>query len=191
MTQEYWSDVFTGWDVTWIGPSLWRGDGFYDSGSLTPGPTCGKPAPALNAFYCARGVGRGFVAWDRQLMEAGHSGIGDSFVYFVVAHEFAHVAQERFIADGQAPAVLVQAELQADCLAGATLAGAVRGGYLTLEVGDTDELLKSLEAAGDDHPWLGPDDHGSPAQRVGWFRAGFNGDIESCLGNADGSPPGS
>ncbi|WP_154674142.1 neutral zinc metallopeptidase [Nakamurella lactea] len=26
-------------------------------------------------------------------------------------------------------------------------------------------------------------DHGSSDQRVAWFTKGFNGDIESCLGN--------
>jgi predicted metalloprotease len=54
---------------------------------------------------------------------------------------------------------------------------------LTLEPGDSTELINALVAAGDDHPWLGGDDHGSSQQRVQWFNAGYNGDIETCLGN--------
>ncbi len=184
VVQDYWNDIFTGWDVTWIGPSLYNGDGFYDSVSGPSGPYCGEPAPPFNALYCGRGVGNGFVAWDRQLMLAGYEIYGDAFPFLVVAHEWGHVAQERFIADGEAPAVLIQQELQADCLAGSTLAGAVKLGVLQLQAGDTDELIHSLEAMGDEHPWSGGEDHGSSAERIAWFQKGFGGDIESCLGNA-------
>ena len=185
VVEDYWKDIFTGWDVTWIGPSLFNGDGFYDSASGPDGPYCTEPAPAMNAFYCGgHGVGNGYIAWDRELMSAGYQAFGDTFVYLVVAHEWAHVAQERFIADGEAPAVLIQQELQADCLGGSTLAGAVKLGELSLERGDTAELVNALEAMGDEHPWSQGEDHGSAAERVTWFQTGFGGDIESCLGNA-------
>ena len=192
VTEAYWNDVFTGWGVTWIGPQLYNGDGFYDSATGT-GPTCGDESDVeMNAFYCGHGeVGQGFVAWDQQLLELGYANLGDAFPYLVIAHEWAHVAQERFEADGEAPAVLAQHELQADCIAGATLAGAVDSGHLNLESGDTDELVLSLKALGDNHAWSGGSDHGSSDERVAWFTDGFNGDIESCLGNADGSAPGS
>ena len=37
---------------------------------------------------------------------------------------------------------------------------------------------------GDEHPWSGGEDHGSSRERIAWFKKGFGGDIESCLGNA-------
>ncbi|GGL93867.1 neutral zinc metallopeptidase [Nakamurella endophytica] len=183
--EAYWDDVFTGWDVTWIGPTVWQGDGFYDSASAVPGPSChGRPAPEMNASFCGDGVpGDGVVSWDLQLLRAGHRAFGDPFVYLVVAHEWGHAAQERFVADGEAPAVLAQQELQADCLAGATLARAADDGRLTLRAGDTERLLGSLNAMGDSHSGAGTGDHGSSAQREAWFGKGFDGDIESCLGH--------
>lgn len=182
--ERYWKYIFKGWKVTWHGPVLWAGDGFYDSASGLPGPTCNGERLKGNASFCGYGVvGAGVVSWDLQLMRLGYQTFGDSFVYLVVAHEWGHVAQERFEADGQEPAVLVQQELQADCLAGATLTKAAELGYLHIESGDTQELVASLMAMGDSHTWAGSTDHGSSDQRVAWFSKGFNGDIESCLGN--------
>lgn len=182
--EKYWKSTFTGWDVTWRGPVVFAGDGFYDSASNVPGPSCnGQPADEMNASFCSHGiVGEGVISWDLQLMRIGYQAFGDSFVYLVVAHEWGHVAQERFEADGQEPAVLMQKELQADCLAGATLTKAAELGYIKFEPGDTDELIGSLNAVGDSHTWSQSLDHGSSDQRVAWFTKGFNGDIESCLG---------
>jgi len=179
----YWKHVFTGWQVTWHGPVIWAGDGYYDSDSTVPGPSCNGQPIGMNASFCGHGiVGEGVISWDLQLMRIGYQAFGDSFVYLVVAHEWGHVAQERFEADGQEPAVLMQKELQADCLAGATLTKAAELGYIKLEPGDTDELIGSLNAVGDSHTWSQSRDHGSSDQRVAWFTKGFNGDIESCLG---------
>jgi predicted metalloprotease len=188
VTEGFWNDTFKGWDVVWHGPSLWAGNGFYDSAKRdrataewwTEGPECGERAPEGNAFFCTSGE----VAWDRPLMEAGYTGLGRSFVYVVVAHEWGHAAQQRFIADGEGPAVLVEEELQADCLAGTTIAGAVDLGYLESEVADPEELSATLTAMGDEGPWHGAGDHGSSEQRVTWFTTGFEGGIEACLGNA-------
>jgi predicted metalloprotease len=182
VVEDYWKDIFTGWDVTWVSPRRYNGDGFYDSRSGVA-PYCGTERLSMNGGYCPLGVGVGFVSWDRPFMEANFYRSGDAFIYLLVAHEWAHAAQERFVADGQEPAVVAQYELQADCLAGATLAGAEKLGVLTMEPGDSTELINALIAAGDDHPWTGGNDHGSSAERVHWFDAGFNGDIETCLGN--------
>lgn len=187
VTEGFWNDTFNGWDVVWHGPSLWAGNGFYDSATRdgagaewwAEGPVCGERAPEDNAFFCSTGE----VAWDRPLMEAGYAGLGRSFVYVVVAHEWGHAAQQRFIADGEGPAVLVEEELQADCLAGTTIAGAVNLGYLEPEVADTEELSNTLAAMGDQGRWHGAGDHGSAEERVTWFRTGFDGGIEACLGN--------
>jgi len=187
--ESYWKTRFKEWDVDWVGPSLWHGDGFYDSSSTAEGPSCGEPAPAMNAFFCAvdstsgSASTTGFVAWDRQLLNAGYKAFGDKFVYLVLAHEWGHVAQARLTDAGAGYTVVAQQELQADCMAGATLAGAVDTGALELDSADTKELVDSLQAMGDNHRWAGEGDHGSSAQRVSWFQEGFDGGIQDCLGS--------
>jgi uncharacterized protein len=125
------------------------------------GPTCaGQPALAFNAFYCPS---QAFLAWDENLMNVGYRKIGSAWVYLIVAHEWGHAVQSRLnryqgsIAD----------ELQADCLAGATLAGARRDGLLRLSPGDNRELGVTLTAIADTYPWTKQRDHGNPAQRIG------------------------
>jgi len=171
VVEEYWTELFVSWDVVWVQPSLWNGDGFYDS-ALWPAaglrPNCDGPAPVGNAFYCA---GAGFMAWDMQLFRENWY-LGDAFVYMVVAHETAHAAQARFIADGEGPAVLPQEELQADCIAGATLAGAEQAGYLLLEQGDQEELVNVLISLGDAAPGEG---HGTRGRTVVVVQSGVPG----------------
>ncbi len=187
--ESYWTTTFKKWDIDWVGPKLWHGDGFYDSSSTAQAPTCGEPAPAMNAFFCGADSNTGaqsntgFVAWDRQLLNAGYKAFGDKFVYLVLAHEWGHVAQARLTDAGAGDTVVAQQELQADCMAGATLAGAVDTGALELDSADTDELVDSLQAMGDNHRWAGEGDHGSSAQRVSWFQEGFDGGLQQCLGS--------
>ena len=188
--ENYWTTTFKNWNVDWVGPTLWNGNGFYDSSSKAEGPSCGEPAPAMNAFFCGADSntgGRsstGFVAWDRQLLNAGYKAFGDKFVYLVLAHEWGHVAQARLTDAGAGDTVVAQEELQADCMAGATLAGAVDAGALQLDSADTAELVDSLQAMGDNHRWAGEGDHGSSAQRVSWFQEGFGGGLQKCLGTS-------
>jgi predicted metalloprotease len=139
------------------------------------GPTCaGLASVPFNAFYCPP---QDFIAWDERLLAAGFSRVGDSWVYLIIAHEWAHAVQARL---GRA-LVTVDAELQADCLAGAALAGAARAGYLTFEPGDVEELDATLAAVADDFPWTSEGDHGSAEQRIGAFRRGADGGVGSCL----------
>ena len=188
--ENYWTTTFKKWDLDWVGPTLWNGNGFYDSSSHAKEPTCGEPAPAMNAFFCAvdsktgAQSSTGFVAWDRQLLNAGYKAFGNKFVYLVLAHEWGHVAQARLTDAGAGYTVVAQQELQADCLAGATLAGAVDTGALALDSTDTEELVDSLQAMGDNHRWAGEGDHGSSAQRVSWFQEGFRGGLQKCLGSS-------
>ena len=118
------------------------------------------------------------MAWDMQLLRK-FAHLGNAALYMVVAHETAHAAQARFEYDGEAPAVLFQFELQADCIGGATLAKAEHDGYLTIQHGALNEMTKVSIALGD----YSGDAHGTPAQRDTWFKRGYNGDIESCLGH--------
>jgi uncharacterized protein len=139
------------------------------------GPACGaEPSAAGNAFYCPDGD---FLAWDEQLMDAGYRQIGDAWVYLIIAHEWGHAIQARL----RQEQVSVAAELQADCLAGATLQGSVEDGQLFLEPGDTEEIASTLSAVADDFPWSDTSSHGDARQRTDAFSAGAQGGLPACV----------
>ena len=139
------------------------------------GPSCGaEPAVAGNAAYCTVGD---FLAWDEQLMAAGYEQIGDGWVYLVIAHEWAHAIQARL----EQSQVSVAAELQADCMAGAALQGAVEQGLVSLEPGDSEELAQGLIASADDYPWTDVRSHGDAQQREAAFSTGTDGGVNACV----------
>jgi predicted metalloprotease len=139
------------------------------------GPRCaGQPSVPFNAFYCPSGD---FIAWDENLMAAGYRQIGDAWVYLIIAHEWGHAIQSRL----DRAAVSMAAELQADCLAGATLQGATRDGLLKIEPGDDQELLQTLVAVADDFPWTSESDHGDAQQRITSFNAGVTDGPAACI----------
>jgi len=138
------------------------------------GPRCaGQPSVPFNAVYCPAGD---FLAWDENLMAAGYQQIGDAWVYLIIAHEWAHAIQARLDRD----LVLVAAELQADCLAGASLQGAAADGLIRIEPGDRDELANTLAAVADDFPWTDESDHGDAQQRVRAFNVGAERGVQAC-----------
>jgi uncharacterized protein len=141
----------------------------------TDGPSCGgQPSVPGNAFYCPSGD---FLAWDDDLMRAGYDQIGDAWVYLVIAHEWGHAIQARL-----RPAAVSEAvELQADCLAGATLQGAADEGLLIIEQGDEQEITDTLTAVADDYPWTDSSSHGDASERTAAFNQGTGGGVESCL----------
>ncbi|MEU6716250.1 neutral zinc metallopeptidase [Nonomuraea sp. NPDC046802] len=145
----------------------------YSGGS---GPNCGgAPAAPNNAFYCSAGH---FIAYDQTWMESLWSEMGDGSVYVIIPHEFGHAVQAQLQAGFQ---LNVQAELQADCYAGGTLAALVRSGALTAEPGDENELITSLEAAGDPtDDWLNPSAHGTAEQRQQSFLLGYSRGVTAC-----------
>lgn len=139
------------------------------------GPRCaGQPAVAFNAFYCLPGD---FLAWDENLMAAGYRQIGDSWVYLIIAHEWGHAIQARV---GRGPSAR-SVELQADCLAGATLQGAARDGAVLVDAGDDEELANTLAAAADDYPWTNQRDHGDARQRTEAFNTGALNGAKACF----------
>ena len=90
--------------------------GTYDGFDALSTPRCGTATlRPNNAYYCSTS---NWIAWDLTLMANGYA-FGDSFIYFVIAHEWAHSIQAQI----DAPLVDVAEELQADCLAGAALYG--------------------------------------------------------------------
>lgn len=166
--RTHWSELFTG---TYTPPTV---VGLYDGRNPSNAPTCaGKPLLPDNAFYC---IPEDYVAWDASLMERGFQ-FGDAWPYLVIAHEWSHA-----IANRLAPNLRSQAyELQADCLAGATLYGAAADGTLILEQGDQEELVTALSSLGGNTPWTSPQDHGNSSQRVANFNVGRTGGVLACL----------
>jgi len=139
------------------------------------GPSCaGEPAVPNNAFYCPAGD---FLAWDENLMAAGYGRIGDAWVYLVIAHEWGHAIQAQLDRDQ----VSVAAELQADCLAGAALQGAVDDGKIKLEPGDSEEMARTLTTVADDFPWTKESDHGDAQQRIANFNQGAEQGAKACV----------
>ena len=141
----------------------------------TRGPSCDgrRPLPD-NAFYCRPSD---YLAWDQELMAAGYQKIGRAWVYLIIAHEWGHAIQARLSRN----MVSVAAEVQADCLAGAELAGAQRDRTLVGDPGDADQIARTLAAVSDDFPWTKQTDHGDAAQRISAYRRGFLGDVQACF----------
>jgi hypothetical protein len=167
---RFWRRHFTElFDKPYRGP---RVAGGYHGGD---GPTCaGRPALPFNAFYCPS---QDFLAWDENLMNVGYHRVGDAWVYLIIAHEWGHAIQSRL----NRYLVSVADELQADCLAGATLEGAARDGLIRLQPGDNQELGATLTALSDSYPWTTQRDHGDGAQRIASFNLGGQRGVQACL----------
>ncbi|MFE6624739.1 neutral zinc metallopeptidase [Streptomyces sp. NPDC008086] len=165
--KKHWAEYFT---ESYTPPQVL---GLYD-GTAADAPTCdGVPLEAGNALYCPS---EDFLAWDVGLMQEGYA-TGDSYVYFVVAHEWGHAIQSRLDVTLQE----VSTELQADCLAGAELQGAQEDESIVFEEGDADELEQAIHSVSDQLPWTNPEDHGDADQRMKAFVRGLNGGVNACL----------
>lgn len=164
---SHWSEFFTG---SYSPPQV---VGLYD-GTGANVPLCaGKPLEAGNAHYCESGD---FVAWDVSLMASGFMS-GDAWVYLVIAHEWGHAIQARLSKTLESQ----QAELQADCFAGAVLYGARDDGTLQFEQGDEREIANGLASVADETPWTKEGDHGDTFERIQAFGAGRTGGVNACL----------
>ena len=159
---------------------------------------CGYAEAASGPFYCPGDqkvyIDLGFYEELNQRFGAP----GDFAQAYVLAHEIGHHVQnllgiERKMRDaqqrspGQANALSVRLELQADCLAGVWGHETQQQGIL--QAGDIDEGLAAAAAVGDDRiqrmsgQAVNPEGwtHGSAEQRARWFRVGFDsGDPNRC-----------
>jgi len=148
---------------------------------------CGNATSAVGPFYCPGDqrlyIDPGFY----QVMETELRAPGDFAQAYVIAHEVGHHIQHligipRRMTGESNNQVSVRTELQADCLAGVWGHGA--RARLEITEADLAEALGAAHAIGDDT--LGHDDrreftHGSAAQRMRWFRRGFDGgDARQC-----------
>ncbi|NVB42269.1 neutral zinc metallopeptidase [Pseudenhygromyxa sp. WMMC2535] len=159
---------------------------------------CGYGDAATGPFYCPGDqqvyIDLSFYQALRDRLGAG----GDFAQAYVIAHEIGHHIQtldgtsrrvEQAAAGDQrgAEGLSVRLELQADCYAGVWAHDAGARGLL--EIGDVDEALTAAAAIGDDRLQrqakgvVTPESftHGTSAQRVRWFRRGYDsGDPRHC-----------
>jgi uncharacterized protein len=157
---------------------------------------CGRAGKAVGPFYCPADEHAYIdLSFYRELQER-FGAPGDFAQAYVLAHEIGHHLQKLMGMEQRAEAfgrghtrneVSVRMELQADCFAG-VWAYAVKGQGL-LDAGDIEEALTAATAIGDDRlqkqagGQVNPDTftHGTSAQRVRWFRKGFErGEFDVC-----------
>jgi len=161
---------------------------------------CGFAQAAMGPFYCPRDQ-RVYIdlAFYDELQERFHAP-GDFAQAYVIAHEVGHHVQNQLgIFDQvqgarqgsgrrEANALSVRTELQADCFAG-IWAHDARESRNRLEPGDLDEALNAASQIGDDRlqkrsqGYVVPESftHGSAAQRMTWFKRGYEtGRLDAC-----------
>jgi uncharacterized protein len=162
--------------------------------------SCGVGQSAMGPFYCPldRSVYIDLSFYEDLRRRFGAP--GDFAQAYVIAHEVGHHVQtllgvseqvhaaRRRLSEREGNALSVAQELQADCYAGVWGHHADRYRKI-LEPGDLEEALTAAAAIGDDRMQkqvqgrVAPDSftHGTSAQRVEWFRRGFeSGDIRQC-----------
>ena len=193
-TETVWTDVFRSAGKTYEPPKL----------RLFTGrePTaCGQGDAAMGPFYCP---GDRKVYLDMNFFNVMSQRLGAPGQFaqaYVVAHEVGHHVQNLLgISDkvdavrqrgteAQANAMSVRLELQADCFAGVWAKRAQAVSTWRLEQGDIETALNAASQIGDDtlqrksRGTVVPESftHGSSAQRVGWFKRGFeSGSPDQC-----------
>ncbi|WP_321350865.1 neutral zinc metallopeptidase [Halopseudomonas oceani] len=161
---------------------------------------CGSASSAVGPFYCPgdQQVYLDLAFFNDMKQQLGAP--GDFAQAYVIAHEVGHHVQTLLgisqkvrqagagRSQAEVNALSVRQELQADCFAGLWGHAANRERQL-LDPDDLDEALTAASAIGDDRLQrqagqdVVPDSftHGTSAQRVKWFKRGFDsGDITAC-----------
>jgi predicted metalloprotease len=160
---------------------------------------CGTGQAAMGPFYCPLDekiyIDLGFY----DALKERFGAPGDFAQAYVITHEIGHhvqnvtgtageVRQMQQARPGQANALSVRLELQADCYAGVWAHSTSQ--RQLLEQGDVEEALSAAAAIGDDRiqsqgggGGVNPESftHGTSEQRVRWFRRGMeSGDPRTC-----------
>ena len=189
-TEDVWAAQFTQGTL----PSYGRAAGAYEDPTLvvfsngvsTGG--CGSASSDAGPFYCPGDHKLYIDPTFYTVMEKRLKAPGDFAQAYVIAHEVGHHVQNLIGATSIKPAgesrnqVSVRVELQADCFAGVW--GHTSRAALKIDDSDLKEAVNAAHAIGDDT--LGQSDardytHGSSAQRIRWFRRGFDsGDPRQC-----------
>ncbi len=149
---------------------------------------CGNATSAVGPFYCPRDQKLYIDPSFYGIMEKRLRAPGDFAQAYVIAHEVGHHVQNLIGATGKRVKGesenqnSVRVELQADCFAGVW--GHAARGSLAITDEDLKEAVNAAHAIGDDtlgHANTNDYTHGSSAQRMRWFRRGFDsGDARQC-----------
>jgi uncharacterized protein len=156
---------------------------------------CGRSSSAIGPFYCPPDQHAYIDLSFYRDLKARLGAPGDFAQAYVLAHEIGHHIQtlegigqdQRFSSKTARNAASVRQELQADCFAGVW--GHSASARKLLEVGDLEEAINAASAIGDDRlqqqagRQVNPETftHGTSAQRMKWFRRGFDtGRMSAC-----------
>jgi len=192
-TEDTWQSIFQQNGQVYRQPRLVLFKGSVDS-------ACGFAESAMGPFYCP-GDEKVYIDLDFYTELKNQLGApGDFAQAYVIAHEVGHHVQhltgtldevQRLQSRSDevtANEYSVMLELQADCYAGVWAYHADKERQV-IEAGDIEEATNAAARIGDDalqkqsQGYVVPDSftHGTSAQRVKWFNAGFaSGDIDSC-----------
>ena len=189
-TEDVWNKLFAEQGQQYPAPTLVLFRGAVQS-------ACGNASAASGPFYCPGDQKLYIDLSFYEEMQNKLNAPGDFAMAYVVAHEVGHhiqtlngtsrkVSQMRArMSEAEGNKLSVALELQADFLAGVWAHHAQKMKNI-LEPGDIDEALNAANAIGDDRlqkmatGTVMPDafTHGTSAQRVYWFKKGFDtGDI--------------
>lgn len=192
-TEDTWKDIFRQRGGTYKEPVLVLFSNRVNS-------ACGMASSAVGPFYCPADQKLYVDLSFFQDLKNRHGAPGDFAQAYVIAHEVGHHVQtlmgiskqvqqaKQGRSKAQGNALSVKQELQADCFAG-LWGHAANTERQILDPGDLEEALTAASAIGDDRlqresgRGVVPDSftHGTSAQRVEWFRRGFeSGDLDAC-----------
>ncbi|MBO0903654.1 KPN_02809 family neutral zinc metallopeptidase [Jiella sonneratiae] len=191
-TEDVWGKRFQAAGETYPKPTLVLFDDRVQS-------ACGIAGSATGPFYCPNDRKLYLdLSFFRQL-KSQLGAPGDFAQAYVIAHEVGHHVQnltgtlqksqqlQQSAPEGEANAISVRTELQADCYAGIWAHDTQAAGYI--EDGDINEALNAAQQIGDDtlqrksQGVVVPDSftHGTSAQRQQWFRRGYeSGKMDQC-----------
>lgn len=190
--EDVWNKIFSESGMQYEEPRLVLFHDAIESG-------CGNASSASGPFYCPADhkVYMDLSFFDELKNRFGAKG-GDFAIAYVIAHEVGHHVQnllgtsdkvhtlQEQSGEKEANKLSVALELQADFFAG-VWAHHDQKMKNVLEEGDIEEALSAASAVGDDHlqkqaqGYVVPDafTHGTSAQRMYWFKRGFeSGDLK-------------
>jgi predicted metalloprotease len=193
-TEDVWTEVFQSFGKQYKEPKLV----LFSGGTQT---ACGQGISAMGPFYCPldQKVYVDLVFYDE--LKRRFNAPGDFAQAYVIAHEVGHHVQtllgisdqvqraKQQVSEREGNRIQVMMELQADCLAGVWANHLNSQSKNRLEQGDIEEGLNAASQIGDDmiqkkmQGRVVPDafTHGTSAQRVSWFRRGFEaGRMNAC-----------
>jgi predicted metalloprotease len=190
-TEDVWTKLFSEMHKTYKDPGMVIYSDINQSG-------CGTAQAAMGPFYCPADEKVYLDLSFFNEMEQRFHVVGDFAMAYVIAHEVGHHVQNMLgitqkmeaarsrLSEEEYNKLSVKLELQADFLAGVWAHHAQKMQNI-LEAGDIDEALNAASAVGDDklqkaaQGYVVPDafTHGTSAQRMRWFKKGFeSGDIK-------------